>query len=154
VKFGQLHRSCPATVVLQYQYCNTPATVLLLQVSATMPRGFKKIKLSGPMKAIRMRDDDPPLHQRQVANSEHGDEAEHDDTPPRGASRSIAMRESTRTGDPRHRQIHATYCNYLRRIASVMCGAFPGYIRSPVFGSLLRVPSVRRLSEPGNSTFL
>jgi hypothetical protein len=78
VKFGQLLCSCPATVVLQYQYCNTPATVLLLQVSATMPRGFKKVKLSGPMKVSRMRDNDLPLYQRQVANSEHGDEAVYD----------------------------------------------------------------------------
>jgi hypothetical protein len=51
---------------------------LLLQVSATMPRGFKKIKLSGPRKVNRMRDDDPPLYQQQIANSEHGDEAVHD----------------------------------------------------------------------------
>jgi hypothetical protein len=43
-----------------------------------MPRGFKKIKLSGRMKVNRMRDNDPPLYQRQVANSEHGDEAVYD----------------------------------------------------------------------------
>jgi hypothetical protein len=43
-----------------------------------MPRGFKKIKLSGRMKVNRMHDDDPPLYQRQVANSGHGDEAVYD----------------------------------------------------------------------------
>jgi hypothetical protein len=60
--------------VLQYQYCNTLATVVLLQVPATMPRDFKKIKLSGPMKVKRMRDHGLALYQQQVANSEHEDD--------------------------------------------------------------------------------
>jgi hypothetical protein len=57
----------------------------LLQVSAcnttiTMPRGFKKVKLCEPMKVNRMQQDDPKVHQQQMANSEDGDEAAHDDT--------------------------------------------------------------------------
>jgi hypothetical protein len=47
----------------------------LLQVSSTMPRHFRTVKLREPVKAVRMRDDDPPLCQQQVANSEHGHEA-------------------------------------------------------------------------------
>jgi hypothetical protein len=55
----------------------------VLQVSTsnttfTMPRGFKKVMLSKPMKVKRMRDYDPPLYQQQVANSDHGEEAVYD----------------------------------------------------------------------------
>jgi hypothetical protein len=55
----------------------------VLQVSTsnttiTMPRGFKKVKLSKPLTIKRMRDDDTPLYQQQAADSEHGEEAIYD----------------------------------------------------------------------------